>query len=112
MTKVFECTDCGSRTFYEKQRCLDCGADAFRDREPGVGRLQAITSVHVTRNDVREPNRLGLASFAGNASIIAKLETDIERGDAVSLAAGRGNDCAVSATTGEVRLVAYDESTR
>ncbi|AGB39984.1 Zn-ribbon domain-containing OB-fold protein [Natronococcus occultus] len=85
MNTVLECPDCGRRTFYEKRRCLDCGADDLRSREAGVGTLRAVTAVHVTPDGVSEPNRLGLASFDGDASIIAQLEDGLEPGDRVTL---------------------------
>lgn len=83
MTRVFECTDCGRRTFYEKQRCPDCAGDAFRTCEPGVGTIEAVTVAHVTPDTVREPNRLGLASFDGDASIITQIDETLEVGDSV-----------------------------
>ncbi|MDG5760264.1 hypothetical protein QA600_13045 [Natronococcus sp. A-GB1] len=85
MTRVLECPNCSRRTFYEKRRCLDCGADGLRTRDPGVGTVQAVTAVHVTPDGVSAPNRLGLASFDGDASIIARLETALEPGDLVVL---------------------------
>ncbi|WP_293033481.1 Zn-ribbon domain-containing OB-fold protein [Natronococcus sp.] len=85
MTRVLECPDCGRRTFYEKRRCLDCGADGLRTRESGVGTVQAVTAVHVTPDGVSAPNRLGLASFDGGASIIARLEDGLGAGDSVVL---------------------------
>ncbi|WP_394742822.1 Zn-ribbon domain-containing OB-fold protein [Natronococcus roseus] len=85
MTRVLECPDCRRRTFYEKRRCLDCGADGLRTRDSGVGTVQAVTAVHVTPDGVSAPNRLGLASFDGDASIIARLEDGLEAGDSVVL---------------------------
>lgn len=85
MNGVLECPDCGRRTFYEKRRCLDCGADGLRTRESGVGTLRAITTVYVTPDGVNAPNRLGLASFDGDASIIARLEGGLEPGDRVAI---------------------------
>lgn len=87
MTHVLECPSCSRRTFYEKRRCLDCGADGLRTRDPGVGTLRAVTAVHVTPDGVSAPNRLGLASFDGDASIIARLESGLEAGDSVVLEA-------------------------
>ncbi|MFU8866428.1 hypothetical protein [Natronococcus sp.] len=85
MTRVLECPNCSRRTFYEKRRCLDCGADGLRSRDSGVGTVQAVTAVHVTPDGVSAPNRLGLASFNGDASIIARLEDGLEAGDSVVL---------------------------
>ncbi|ELY96269.1 hypothetical protein [Natrialba taiwanensis] len=92
MSRVLECADCGGRTFYEKRRCADCGAETFRDRDPGVGTLQAVTAVHVTPDDVSEPNRLGLASFDGDASVIAQCNGTLEAGDVVAIAEGASRD--------------------
>lgn len=108
MTDVLECANCGRRTFYEKQRCLDCGSDTFHRRDPGTGTLQAVTAVHVTPDDVREPNRLGLASFDGNANIIAQLDDSLREGEPVSLAEA---DARVG-TEPSVKLVSADENDR
>lgn len=96
MSDVLECPDCGRRTFYEKRRCLDCGADNLRSRDAGVGTLRAVTAVHVTPDGVSEPNRLGLASFDGDASIIAQLEDGLETGDRVALEPAASRDGAES----------------
>ncbi|RKD88036.1 PhlB family protein [Halopiger aswanensis] len=107
MTDVLECANCGQRTFYEKQRCLDCGNDTFCRRDPGTGMLQAVTAVHVTPDDVREPNRLGLASFDGT-NIIAQLDDSVQVGELVSLAEA---DARIG-TEPSVKLVAVNESDR
>ena len=85
MSQVLECAACGRRTFYEKHRCRNCGSSTFQPSDPGTGTVQAVTSVHVTPEDVSEPNRLGLASFPGGASIIARIDEALESGDPVSI---------------------------
>lgn len=85
MTKVLECTRCGRRTFYEKECCLECGSRAWNEREPGTGTLLAITTVHVSPDGVRRPNRLGLARFEAGGDLVAQLETDLEVGERVAL---------------------------
>ncbi|WP_306061676.1 Zn-ribbon domain-containing OB-fold protein [Natronococcus wangiae] len=97
MSRALECADCGRRTFYTKRRCLDCGADGLRTCEPGVGTVQAVTTVHVTPEGVDQPNRLGLASFDGDANIIAALDEDLEAGDSVSLETDETDEGAESA---------------
>ncbi|MGM0605783.1 MAG: Zn-ribbon domain-containing OB-fold protein [Halobacteriota archaeon] len=86
MNRVFECADCGRRSFYAKFRCLDCASAELLETEPGTGELLAITTVHVVPDGVREPNALGLAAFDGRANVIAQLEGDLEVGDSVRLA--------------------------
>lgn len=85
MTELFECRDCGRRTYYEKHRCPECGGAAF-DRVPsGTGELLSVTTVHVTPKGVREPNALGLAAFPGGANVIAQLDEVLSVGDDVRL---------------------------
>lgn len=89
MTDVFECGNCGHRTFYDKRRCLECGSEDFSREPAGQGELLAVTVVHVTPEGVREPNPLGLAKFSGGANLIAQLDDDLAVGDAVTLVGGR-----------------------
>lgn len=86
MTQLLECRDCGHRTYYEKRRCLDCGGSTFDRVDAGQGELRSVTVVHVTPEGVREPNRLGLASFPGDANVVAQLDEDLAIGDTVRLA--------------------------
>ncbi|MFD1571673.1 Zn-ribbon domain-containing OB-fold protein [Halorubrum laminariae] len=85
MTELLECRDCGRRTYYQKRRCLECGGSTFDRVDAGRGELRSVTTVHVTPEGVREPNRLGLASFPGGANVIAQLDEDLGIGDAVRL---------------------------
>lgn len=89
MTDAFQCVDCGWRTFYEKERCLECGGDEFEPWRPGEGELLSVTTIRVTPDGVREPNRLGLAVFEGGASVVAQLDGDLAVGDAVVLSGDR-----------------------
>lgn len=84
MTKIRECTNCGYRTFYEKRHCMECGNQQWDKRDPGVGELLAITTVHVSPTGVREPNQIGLAKFEG-ANLIAQTREDLDVGDSVKL---------------------------
>lgn len=89
MTEPLECRDCGRRTYYEKHRCPECGGEGF-DRVPAEdGELISVTTVHVTPAGVREPNALGLASFPGDANVIAQLDEELSIGDAVRLVGDR-----------------------
>ena len=85
MTDVLKCVDCGRRTFYEKGRCSDCGGKRFECVPAGTGKLLAVTTVHVTPEEVREPNALGLATFQGGANIIAQLDDEFAVGNSVEL---------------------------
>ncbi|GAB3669747.1 Zn-ribbon domain-containing OB-fold protein [Halopiger thermotolerans] len=85
MRDVFECSTCGKRTFYRKDRCPECGDDRFGRSAPGVGEVVSLTRVHVTPPGVREPNVLGLVEFDGGANVIVQLEGDLEVGDEVRL---------------------------
>lgn len=85
MTHVLECERCGRRTFYKKNQCLECGSDQFTERKPGEGKLIAITTVHITPDGVRKPNELGLATFPGNANIIAQLDDSLSVDETVVL---------------------------
>ncbi|NHN48021.1 hypothetical protein G9464_10480 [Halostella sp. JP-L12] len=84
MTKVLECSNCGYRTFYKKKHCLECGGQEWNKQEPGVGELLAITTVHVSPEGVREPNRLGIARFEG-ANLVAQIRKGLNPGDNVKL---------------------------
>lgn len=89
MSDVFECSTCGNRTFYRKDRCPDCGDNRFKKWDPGIGEVVSLTRVHVTPPGVREPNTLGLVEFDGGANIIVQLEGELEVGDEVRLADDR-----------------------
>ncbi|MDZ5809948.1 OB-fold domain-containing protein [Halorubrum sp. AD140] len=89
MTDLLECRDCGRRTYYEKRRCPACGGSAFDGVSAGEGELLSVTTVYVTPDGVREPNALGLASFAGGANVIAQLDEELSIGDAVRLVGDR-----------------------
>ncbi len=89
MTELLECDDCGRRTYYEKRRCPDCGGAAFDAVPAGDGELLSVTTVHVTPEGVREPNRLGLAAFPGGANVVAQLDEELSVGDAVRLVGDR-----------------------
>lgn len=86
MSSLFECDDCGYRTFYTKMHCPDCGSDAFQTRDPGQGTIRSLTDVHVTPSGVREPNTLGLATFPEGTNLIAQIEGDLDIGDVVTVA--------------------------
>ena len=88
MIYVLECKACGQRSFYDKSRCLDCGNDEFLCENPGTGQVISVSTVHVTPEGVREPNRLGLASFPGDANIIAQIGDSVSSGDDVVLKGG------------------------
>lgn len=85
MTHVLECRECGRRTFYKKNRCPECGSDQYTKEKPGKGKLVAITTVHITPEGVREPNELGLATFPGDANIVAQLDESLSVDDTVVL---------------------------
>ena len=85
MMRVLECKACGQRSFYDKSQCLDCGNDEFLCENPGTGQVISVSTVHVTPEGVREPNRLGLASFPGDANIIAQIGDSVSSGDDVVL---------------------------
>lgn len=85
MTRVLECEACGRRSFYNKSRCLECGNNAFVHKKSGTGTLLSVSTVHVTPEGVREPNKLGLASFSSNANVIAQLGDSVSVGDEVEL---------------------------
>lgn len=85
MTAVLECTDCGRRTFYEKRYCTECGNGEWNEREPGTGELLAVTTVHVSPDGVRKPNRLGVAQFEGQANLTAQVESDLDVGDRIRI---------------------------
>lgn len=89
MSGVFECENCGERTFYRKDRCPSCGDDRYTERDPGVGEVVSVTRVHVTPPGVREPNDLGLVTFGDGDGFIVQLEGDLDVGDDVRLAADR-----------------------
>jgi len=89
VTELLECDDCGRRTYYEKRRCPDCGGAAFDAVPAGDGELLSVTTVHVTPEGVREPNRLGLAAFPGGANVVAQLDEELSVGDAVRLVGDR-----------------------
>ncbi|MFW5905417.1 MAG: Zn-ribbon domain-containing OB-fold protein [Halorhabdus sp.] len=87
MTDLYECRDCGRRTYYEKRRCLNCNGSSFERVPSEAGTLLSVTTVHVTPDGVREPNALGLASFPGGANVVAQLDEELSIGDAVRLSA-------------------------
>lgn len=85
MRGVFECSTCGNRTFYRKDRCPECGGNRFAKWEPGIGEVVSLTRVHVTPPGVREPNTLGLVKFDDGTNVIVQLEGEVEVGDEVQL---------------------------
>lgn len=89
MTECVECVECGRRSFYEKHRCLRCSGTEHTAVAAEDGELLAVTTVNVTPEGVREPNRLGLASFPGGAKVVAQVEGELSVGDAVSLTGDR-----------------------
>ena len=83
---VDECRRCGWRSFYRDTYCPDCGHNEVLTLNPGNGELLATTTVHVTPDGVREPNRLGIAVFAGGANAVAQLgDESLSVGDSVRL---------------------------
>lgn len=63
---------------------MECGSKEWKKREPGIGELLAVTTVHVSPKGVREPNRLGLVKFEG-ANLIAQVGKEPSVGDDVKL---------------------------
>ncbi len=109
MTTLHECTDCGNRTFYEKQRCLECGNSSWIERDPGTGEILAITTVHVSPDGVSTPNLLGLVQFEDGVNFVGQLESNLTVGDRVKLDTGsilRENE---NGTKIGPRLVSADE---
>ena len=108
MTQLLECRECGRRTYYEKRRCLECGGSKFDRVDAGRGELRSVTTVHVTPEGVREPNRLGLAAFPGGANVVAQLDEDLTIGDAVRLQGGNDLRVTDDGTLRGARLVAAE----
>lgn len=109
MTTLRECTDCGDRTFYEKRRCLKCGNDSWIDREPGTGKLLAVTTVHVSPEGVPEPNQLGLAQFQEGVNLVGQLESNLSAGDRVKLDTDQPLRDSEDGTRTGPRLISADE---
>ncbi|WP_049982261.1 Zn-ribbon domain-containing OB-fold protein [Halorubrum sp. BV1] len=105
MTQLLECHECGRRTYYEKHRCLECGGSAFDRVDAGNGELRSVTTVHVTPEGVREPNRLGLAAFPGGANVVAQLDENLAIGDPVRLEGGHDLRVTDDGTLRGARLV-------
>jgi uncharacterized OB-fold protein len=105
---VDECRHCGRRSFYRKSYCPNCGHEEVSTLDPGDGELLATTTVTVTPNGVREPNRLGIAKFAGGANMIAQLgDESLSVGDSVRLE----EDCVLrEGEKGQVRGAQFVEA--
>lgn len=69
----FVCNGCKRRWYYARACCPDCGSRDYTTCSLGAGRLIATTVTHVTPNDIREPNALGLAKFDSGVHVIAQL---------------------------------------
>lgn len=84
---AFRCVDCDHRWYYTKPACPVCNSITVEEYELDIGVVESTTTVYVTPDGVRSPNRLALARFA-NISVIAQVSDDsaeLAVGDQVQL---------------------------
>lgn len=82
---AFRCESCDGRWYYTRPFCPDCGSEDVTTYSLDTGVLLAKTTVHVTPDDVREPNELGLVRFDSGVQVIAQLgDATLSVGDGVA----------------------------
>ncbi|MGF6995465.1 Zn-ribbon domain-containing OB-fold protein [Paraburkholderia sp. GAS32] len=85
--KVFRCTHCGTTLFPARYLCPSCGGAEWSALDAEGGTVTAATAVR-RRVGADNGGDIHLASVATDAGpiVIARLDSPVETGDAVSLA--------------------------